>query len=280
MKIGKLVKHHIEKVFKHCEAIDHEELERLQDKGYSKKTFNISFPFCSEVADILSEDEKRYWKKDIYPVRGKEFKVSSQWFAGSRTPFIKYIVDKKISSLDEIEQLTDIAPPAEKKSRTSTMKNKRYRGNAIGNAQNLLVRNVLSNLGEESFSEKDWAETKAYFDNKCAYCGFAYELVIEHAIPINRASLGEHRLGNLIPSCHSCNAKKHDKDYREFLDGQQNRIGKIEEYMASRDYVPLGDNKQVAKILAMAYQEMGAVSARYISILNEFLTISSSGGTK
>ena len=268
MKIGKLVKYHIKKIFKHCESIDHEEFERLQNRKYSKNTFGINYPFCTEVAFIPKNESVRYWT-DVYFVRGKKVRVSSQWFITQTDHFSKYLVDKNISTQNEIEQLTDIASVPEAKARTSTRKNSRYRGNAIGNAQNLLVRNILSNLGEESFSQGRWEETKAYFDNQCAYCGSAGELVIEHAIPINRISLGEHRLGNLIPSCRSCNAKKSDKDYREFLNGQQSRIEKIEGYMESRNYVPLGDNEQVAKILDMAYKEVATVSNRYISILNE-----------
>ena len=88
-------------------------------------------------------------------------------------------------------------------------------------------------------------------------------------MPINKVALGEHRLGNLVPSCKSCNSKKSDKDYKAFLEGNEYRIRRIEEYMDSRDYVPLGENEQVLKILEMAYQEVAIVSKRYISILNE-----------
>jgi len=65
-------------------------------------------------------------------------------------------------------------------------------------AQNLFIRNILSSLGVESLNEEDWNFTKAYFSHKCAYCGAETELLMEHAIPINKAKLGEHRLGNLV----------------------------------------------------------------------------------
>lgn len=268
MKIGKLVQYHIEKVFQYCESIEHEELSRLQDKKYSKKTFGINYPFCTEVALISKKESVRYWT-DIYFVQGKKVRVSSQWILPHKEHFIRYLIDENISTKGEIEKIIDFSSLSEGTRQTSTRENSRYRGNAIGNAQNLLVRNILSNLGEESFGQEDWGKTKTYFDNKCAYCGADGELVIEHVIPINKESLGEHRLGNLIPSCKSCNAKKSHKNYREFLKGQQSRIEKIEGYMESRNYVPLGDNEQVARILDMAYQEIATVSKRYISILNE-----------
>ncbi len=147
--------------------------------------------------------------------------------------------------------------------------NSRFRGNAIGNAQNLVIRNILSNLGQESFTEDDWKETKLYFSNSCAYCGTETELQIEHAIPINKTSLGEHCLGNLVPSCKSCNSKKSNQTFHEFLGDDVERIEIIEEYMDSRNYVPLEDNEQVIKILDMAYNEVSLLSNRYITILNE-----------
>ncbi len=268
MKIGQLVKLHIKKIFKHCEVTDHSELTRLTDNKYSKKHFDINYPFCAVAASISPEDSKRYWT-DRYVVQGKTVRVSSQWFDTSRTQFIQYLVSKKISTSEVISSLHEPDLDNNEKSPRPSRKNSRYRGNAIGNAQNLLVRNILSNLGEESFNDQDWKETKEYFSNQCAYCGAESDLVIEHVIPINRVALGEHRLGNLIPSCRACNSKKADKSYLEFLDGKKERIEKIKRYMESRNYVPLGNNEQVAMILDMAYKEVAIVSKRYIAILNE-----------
>ena len=92
---------------------------------------------------------------------------------------------------------------------------------------------------------------------------------MEHAIPINKEKLGEHRIGNLVPSCKACNASKANKDYREFLADNNEAIGRIEQYMDSRNYVPLEDNKQMKKILDMAYKEVGSLADRYIVIINE-----------
>ena len=268
MKIGRLVKHHIRKIFRYCEVTDHDELNRLTDKKYSKKHFNINHPFCAEASLIPSEESKRYWT-DRYLVQGKTVRVSSQWVDPSKSMFIQYLINNHISTVEKILSLDEAVPVDKIEACRSSRENSRYRGNAIGNAQNLLVRNILSSLGHESFNDQDWIETKNYFSNQCAYCGAEGDLVIDHVIPINKVSLGEHRLGNLIPGCRSCNSKKADKNYRDFLDGQQDRIEKIEKYMESRNYVPLSDNGQIAMILDMAYKEVALVSKRYISILNE-----------
>lgn len=271
MKIGQLVKLHIKKILYYCDTYDHGELPRLMDPAYSKETFGINFPFCTEVSEIPTEQSMRYWTTSYF-VRGKTVRVSSQWFDKNKVSFIQYLLKKKIVTKDELSSDISLDPGKEVKKRKKTRSsffNSRYKGNAIGNAQNLVVRNILSNLGQESFNKQDWEETKAYFSNQCAYCGGEGDLLMEHIIPINRQALGEHRLGNLAPSCRSCNSTKADKDFREFLDGDPDRIQKIEDYMESRNYVPLGDNEQVGMVLEMAYKEISSVAQRYISILNE-----------
>ncbi len=53
------------------------------------------------------------------------------------------------------------------------------------------------------------------FDHACAYCGDAdASPVDEHVVPMNRASVGLHAWGNIVPACRPCNnAKKDDPWY-------------------------------------------------------------------
>jgi 5-methylcytosine-specific restriction endonuclease McrA len=148
-------------------------------------------------------------------------------------------------------------------------KNSRYNGYAIGNSQNYFIRNILSNLGDESFNESDWEETKKYFDNRCAYCGEEDILLIEHAIPINKEKLGEHKIGNMVPACKRCNQSKADRDYKEFLGGNISAINKIEQYMKIKNYIPLGNNEKIKYLLSKAHEEVALMAERYISIINE-----------
>lgn len=94
-------------------------------------------------------------------------------------------------------------------------------------------------------------------------------MLIEHAVPINKEKLGEHRLGNLVPSCNGCNSNKAGKDFREFLGENTRAIRKIEEYMDSRNYVPLENNEQMKMILNVAHKEVSALAERYITIIND-----------
>ena len=53
MKIGQFVQRHIRDIFEYCEARDPAEFSRLQDKDYSKKTFDINYPFCTAVEKLV-----------------------------------------------------------------------------------------------------------------------------------------------------------------------------------------------------------------------------------
>lgn len=280
MKIGKLVKQHIKQIFCYCDNVEHNEIGFLLDPKYSKNTFGINFPFCIELENIEQSQLKRCWT-EIYFVKGKQVRVTNDWFKGSKLSFIQYLESKGIapelgSSVNIINEVQAIKnqqaqPP-------SSRSNSRYRGNPIGNAQNLFIRNILSSLGLESFNEENWNSTKDYFSHKCAYCGTEIELEMEHAIPINKKKLGEHRLENLVPSCKPCNKNKGSKDFREFLEENTVAIGRIEEYMDSKNYVPLEDNEQMKMILNMAHKEVAALADRYIAIINELFPQSSNGG--
>jgi 5-methylcytosine-specific restriction endonuclease McrA len=274
MKIGQLVKSYVRTVFRYCDESDHEELARLMDARYSKDTFGIHFPFCAEVETISPQQSMRYWR-DIHIVRGKTFRVCSQWVdlpkSKSRELFCRYLLSKRLADNEELSSINSLPQPSRQLSAAKPSQRAvrgRYRGNAIGNAQNLFVRNILSNIGHESFNENDWQETKAYFMNRCAYCGAEIDLVCDHAIPINKAKLGEHRIGNLVPSCNECNVRKGNRDYSEYLSGDDEKRQTIESYMDSKNYVPLGDNEQVRMILDLAHAEVSALVDRYIVIIN------------
>ena len=157
---------------------------------------------------------------------------------------------------------------------TRRKRNVRYKSYPVGNAQNSVIRTILSNIGDESFSVEGWEEAKRYFERKCAYCGaIGKKIVIDHAMPINRDKLGEHRLGNLIPACADCNAKKGGKqDYIEFCGENEEAITRIREYMKSRNYVPLtvdhDKNKNIQLMLNKAHEEIRIITERYIGLIN------------
>jgi len=174
MKIGQFVKAQVREILANCDANDHDELGRLLDAEYSKSTFNLNYQFCVDI-DFLSPDQsKRYWT-ELHLVRSRTVRVCSQWFDTPRTRelFLQYLTQKGIQPQDRLQEVEGISEGEAPKRRSLASgrrkkKNSRYKGNAIGNAQNLVVRNILSNLGHESFSDEDWEQTKAEFNHRCA----------------------------------------------------------------------------------------------------------------
>jgi 5-methylcytosine-specific restriction endonuclease McrA len=59
-----------------------------------------------------------------------------------------------------------------------------------------------------------WRDILVAHNYKCVYCGKAYE-VLDHFVPLARGG-GTHE-GNVVPSCHNCNAKKGSKRAEAFF---------------------------------------------------------------
>lgn len=272
MKIGQLVQAFVPEIFDYCINVDTQEFSRLQDKGYSKETFDINFPFCRPTSMISAEDCKRFWKK-CYLVHGVEVRVSSQWFnpptSKSLANFRMYLSKRGISRDDAKLMLSEKEEqPKEPDARKARG---RYKSHAIGNGQNAFVRYLLGQIGEESFSRDDWYKVLQDFGNCCAYCGSEGEIVMDHIIPINRSALGEHRLGNLIPSCKNCNSEKSSQDYRDFLADSPSRIDVVQAHMGRYNYSPMSDREDIKKVVETAYDEVRQLSDRYATIIETML---------
>jgi hypothetical protein len=69
-----------------------------------------------------------------------------------------------------------------------------------------------------TLTNEQWKETLKYYNYRCAYCGIheielEKSLAQEHIIPVSRN--GGFTKDNIVPSCGSCNSKKHDKTPKE-----------------------------------------------------------------
>lgn len=269
MKIGQFVKRIVPAIFKYCETTNPSEFARLQDPRYSKQTFDINYPFCKPVSKIVPEEHMRFYNA-TYDVHNIPVRVTSQWFnppTSKSFPLLRQYLAKREIAQDLSLQ---VAPtPVAAKDRAARG---RYRGNAIGIAQNAFVRHLLSRIGDEKFDADQWESVLSDFDKRCAYCGAEGDLVMEHVIPINRTALGEHRLGNLVPACRSCNATKADQDYCAFLAQETDRVAAIEAHMAKHDYVPIGKNHRLKQIIELAHQDVRQLADRYAAIVDTMLS--------
>ena len=65
------------------------------------------------------------------------------------------------------------------------------------------------------------------FGNTCGYCVVALTdtvMEIDHVIPMNKASVGLHMYGNLVPACKPCNSAKHFSSLTEFAAAHPDRV--------------------------------------------------------
>lgn len=280
-KAGVLVQSHLPGILRHLETEEPAEFERLLTKEHSKEQFRLSYPFFKKAADIAEDgDSTRFWANE-YVVGDSTVRVCSQWTDKHRPFFLAYLVERGIPTVDVSPELREEWLEVVDQSSTvsKSLGGARYRGTPIGVGQNSLVRYLLSNVGQENFSQAGWEAVKASFGGACAYCGIVATLEMDHAIPISRVQLGEHRLGNLVPACASCNAEKGQTRFRPYLADKYRhdpvqlaqRIGLIEDHMARHGYRPLGEREDVREVLERARQELGDLAASYVKLINEVI---------
>lgn len=264
MKIAEQVRRSLPGIIAYCEMQDPAEFDRLCDADWSKAHFGINFPFWQRAEAINPDQHCRYWQA-VWQVGGMAVRVTNDWYSRSQPMLATYLMSRGLCHHADVVEEKPSAQPA---SRTRAG---RYRSHAIGNAQNGLIRNILGRLGQEGFDAADWQQVIADFDHCCAYCGGQGPLQQDHVIPINRQSLGEHRLGNLVPCCRSCNATKHGRDFRDFLSAAPDRIARVQAHMARHGYRPMGENPQVQQVFQQAHDELRQMADRYAQMVQTVL---------
>ena len=76
-------------------------------------------------------------------------------------------------------------------------------------AQRAKRRANLRNTPRNDFTAEQWLEMQIAFNHRCAYCGKRWKdkLTQDHITPLSKG--GAHTRANIVPACHSCNAKKY-----------------------------------------------------------------------
>ena len=98
IKIGELVRSYIPEILEQIKVNKNNLLIKLQDKEYSKRVFDIQFPFLIKTS-INSPRENRYWAQ-LYDVDGTNYRVTSEWFENkSRDKFLMFLKNQDIGCL-------------------------------------------------------------------------------------------------------------------------------------------------------------------------------------
>jgi len=82
-------------------------------------------------------------------------------------------------------------------------------------AGNARRRALLRSVESLQVSGRDWERLCARHGNRCAYCGEAKKLTMDHVIPLTRS--GRHSIGNILPACQKCNSSKGAKLLIEWI---------------------------------------------------------------
>jgi hypothetical protein len=115
-----------------------------------------------------------------------------------------------------------------------------------------------------------FSEVKTFFGDRCCYCGleFGPELpaVQDHLVPINKANLGLHAWGNVVPACQACNAKKQQRDWRDYIieragPAAGERHARVTAFLKHYNYKPSFELASVAEEL---YEEVGLIAMTLI----------------
>ncbi len=115
-------------------------------------------------------------------------------------------------------------------------------------------------------------ELLKFFDSKCCFCGegiMISSLSQDHLIPMNKANLGLHAWGNVVPCCSPCNNKKQQRPWKEFLaeialgEDRCSRMKRIDEFVEAKRYDPNLNLHQYADNL---YEDVGEVAMTLIQL--------------
>ncbi len=121
-------------------------------------------------------------------------------------------------------------------------------------------------------SKKHFVEVRAFFDERCCYCGDTLlegQIAQDHLVPMNKTSLGLHAWGNIVPTCAVCNAKKQGNAWTSYLfqragaDAHE-RNRRITDFVAHHDYAP--DLAKLRDVVEGLYSEVGLIAMNLISL--------------
>jgi hypothetical protein len=117
---------------------------------------------------------------------------------------------------------------------------------------------------------KHLPEIAEFFGGRFCYCGADFGAgeppVQDHLVSLNRTDLGLHAWGNIVPSCHKCNAFKQGKPWHEVVAAKagpqaSERYQRISEFVTEQAYDPPYD---LAAATADLYAEAGEVAMALI----------------
>ena len=188
---------------------------------------------CKKAADYArNRDARSAWKKEYYAGHRDEILEKSREYHRLNRDRINEVSRRwRIENIDRAREVSRRYHAENRqellaKSREKYATNEEWRESLKASSRKWRLENrelAVSYANERKrkigrgtyvVTDRDWRRLCLRYDNKCAYCGEGGELTRDHIIPFYFG--GEHRIGNLIPACRSCNSSKNARLLSDF----------------------------------------------------------------
>lgn len=179
-----------------------------------------------EWAGKNKEHLKKYHKRWYIKNRERELKKSKKWKENNneyhKNHYLKNKDKIKKQSKERHENNPKYYEQWQRENKKKFLECKRRwlkseKGKA-SNQRSHIKRRVKEKKIINTLTCKEWLAILKKFDYKCAYCGKdLFDLFTkpekDHFIPISKG--GDNTKDNVVPACRSCNAKKHNRIFKE-----------------------------------------------------------------
>jgi 5-methylcytosine-specific restriction endonuclease McrA len=181
-------------------------ISNCQNCNVSMKCRRKSKKWCDDCRVIKDAESRRR-----YHDRNPE--MASKWEKAH--PGLKYAAEKR-----RREQSPEASAKYREQLRATNArrlaaKNAWDRAHPLEARMRVEKRRALLAQAKGTFNATDWSELCEWTDQRCFYCGQQKKLEQDHLIPLSRG--GAHDRTNIVPACRSCNSRKRDKTYDEFV---------------------------------------------------------------
>lgn len=180
-------------------------------KGKAERKAYLQTDHAKELAKKRRQSEKgrAWWRK---------WKETEQGKASIKNRALRYYYNNQEACIGRSKafQQTEAGKAAkeawlesEKGKESTRLKFQRYRKTPKGKANKARAdhkRRITERVIISTLTDVEWADIKTKYKNRCVYCGEKRKLEIDHIVPISKG--GDHIKENVVPCCHSCNAKK------------------------------------------------------------------------
>lgn len=177
----------------------HKDGLRSECKECQKEDYNKNLKKRREYEKQYRKDNAERYKKHRENNKEKHLKYMKKYYTENKQKFKQYSEENK----EKIALKNRIY-----------IENNREKINEINRKRKRLFYRLKHTL-----TDKEWGEIKLKFNNECAYCGQTKKLEHDHFIPISKG--GEYTINNIVPSCKSCNRKKHNSDFFSWYPQQE-----------------------------------------------------------